>query len=69
MASTNSSGGPVFLTATEAAERMRVSKMTVYRLIKSGQLKAVQIGKAYRVKDADLDEYLNAAYVQIETPS
>jgi len=42
---------------------MRVSKMTVYRLIKSGKLPAVQIGKAYRVKDADLEKYLESSYV------
>jgi excisionase family DNA binding protein len=58
-----SSSGPRFLTATEAAERMRVSKMTVYRLIKAGKLPAVQIGKAYRVKETDLESYLESSYV------
>ena len=63
MAGEISSGGPEFLTASEAAERMRVSKMTVYRLIKAGKLRAVQIGKAYRVRGSDLEEYLNSSYV------
>ena len=31
-----------FLTATEVARRLRVSKMTVYRLVKGGHLPAVQ---------------------------
>ncbi len=57
--------GPRFLTATEAAERMRVSKMTVYRLIRAGKLPAVQIGKAYRVREDDLERYLNSSYVQV----
>lgn len=54
-----------FLTATEAAARMRVSKMTVYRLIRAGKLPAVQIGKAYRVRESDLEGYLDASYVKI----
>lgn len=63
MAREISPGGPGFLTASEAAERMRVSKMTVYRLIRSGKLPAVQIGKAYRVRDDDLEHYLDSSYV------
>ena len=63
VASDSSPSGSRFLTATEAAERMRVSKMTVYRLIRSGRLPAVQIGKAYRVRERDLEDYLNASYV------
>ena len=42
---------------------MRVSKMTVYRLIRAGKIRAVQIGKAYRVRENDLEEYLNSSYV------
>ena len=36
-----------FLTVQEVADLMRVSTMTVYRLIKSGDLPAVQIGRAH----------------------
>jgi excisionase family DNA binding protein len=63
VASDYSPSGPRFLTASEAAERMRVSKMTVYRLIRSGKIPAVQIGKAYRVREDDLERYLNSSYV------
>lgn len=63
MARTSSPGGPRFLTALEVAERMRVSKMTVYRLIKSGKLPAVRIGKGYRVREEDLESYLDSSYV------
>ncbi|MFA5890212.1 MAG: helix-turn-helix domain-containing protein [Actinomycetota bacterium] len=63
MASESSSSGPRFLTASEAAERMRVSKMTVYRLIRAGSIRAVQIGKAYRVREDDLERYLDSSYV------
>jgi len=65
VASEISPSGPGFLTVPETAERMRVSKMTVYRLIRSGKLPAVQIGKTYRVKETDLEEYLDASYVHV----
>jgi excisionase family DNA binding protein len=45
----------------EVAEHMRVSNMTVYRLIKAGQLPAIRVGKNYRIRDADLAEYLDAS--------
>ena len=38
-----------FLTVAEVAELMRVSKMTVYRLVHSGELPAVRFGRSYRV--------------------
>jgi len=43
----------------EVAEVMRVSNMTVYRLIKSGQLAALRVGKNYRIRESDLQKYLN----------
>ncbi len=46
-------GGPdlaaPFLTVSEVADRMRVSKMTVYRLVHSGELPAVRFGRSFRV--------------------
>lgn len=54
-----------FLTPTEAADRLRVSKMTVYRLIHAGHLPAVQIGKAFRIRVSDLEAYLDACTVRV----
>ena len=59
-----SPSGPRFLTVLEVAERMRVSKMTVYRLIRAGKIPAVRVGKSFRVREDDLDAYLNASYVR-----
>ncbi len=53
-----------FLTVSEVARLMRVSNMTVYRLIKSGALKAVQVGNRYRVKESDVHQYLDDHYVR-----
>ena len=47
-----------FLTVAEVADIMRVSSMTVYRLIKSGELPAVRIGKSYRLAEDEVDRYL-----------
>jgi excisionase family DNA binding protein len=51
-----------FLTPAEVAEQLRVSSMTVYRLIKSGELRAARIGKSYRISEDDVDTYLQARF-------
>jgi excisionase family DNA binding protein len=51
-----------FLTVAEVAETLRVSTMTVYRLIKSGELRAVRVGKSYRLTEEDLDRYLASGF-------
>ena len=53
-----------FLTAAEVATQLRVSTMTVYRLIKAGQLAAVRVGKSYRVREDDVDRYLASTYTE-----
>ena len=53
-----------FLTVQEVADLMRVSSMTVYRLIKAGELPAVRVGRAFRVSETDVDAYLAARYDQ-----
>lgn len=54
---------PRYLTVAEVALDMRVSTMTVYRLIKSGELAAVRVGKSYRIRETDLDLFLESRYV------
>ncbi len=53
-----------FLTVQEVADLMRVSSMTVYRLIKAGDLAAVRVGRSFRVSEPDVDAYLAARYTQ-----
>ncbi|MBT1001297.1 helix-turn-helix domain-containing protein [Paenarthrobacter sp. DKR-5] len=52
-----------FLTVSEVAEMMRVSKMTVYRLVHAGDLPAVQFGRSYRVPESAVEQYLRGAVV------
>lgn len=51
-----------FLTVAEVATMMRVSKMTVYRLVHNGELPAVRVGKSFRVPEKAVDDYLQSAY-------
>ena len=53
-----------FLTVAEVADQMRVSNMTVYRLIKAGELGAVRVGKSYRIAEQDVDRYLAERYTE-----
>lgn len=53
-----------FLTVAEVAARLRVSNMTVYRLISAGDLAAVRVGKSYRLFEDDLDKYLADRYTE-----
>jgi excisionase family DNA binding protein len=52
-----------FLTVAEVATIMRVSKMTVYRLVHSGELEAVRVGRSFRVPEQAVNQYLKDAYV------
>jgi excisionase family DNA binding protein len=52
-----------FLTVAEVATIMRVSKMTVYRLVHSGELEAIRVGRSFRVPEQAVNQYLRAAYV------
>jgi excisionase family DNA binding protein len=54
------------LTVAEVAAGMRVSNMTVYRLIKSGELPAVRVGKGYRIRESELQRFLEARSVHVE---
>ena len=51
-----------FLTVAEVAAVMRVSKMTVYRLVHSGELPAVRVGRSFRVPEHAVHAYLNESF-------
>ena len=42
----------MFLTVAEVAGMMRVSKMTVYRMVHSGELPAIRFGRSFRVPES-----------------
>jgi excisionase family DNA binding protein len=53
-----------FLTVAEVAAAMRVSKMTVYRLVHNGELPAVRVGRSFRVPEQAVHTYLRDSFVE-----
>lgn len=45
-----------FLTVAEVAALMRVSKMTIYRMVHTGDLPAVKFGRSYRVPESAVQD-------------
>lgn len=56
-----------FLTVTEVAASLRISKMTVYRLIHTGELPSIRVGRTFRIPVKAYDTYREAA-VYIPAP-
>jgi excisionase family DNA binding protein len=46
------------LTPEEVAERLRVSRPTVYAWLKMGRLQGLRAGKVWRIRPADLEAFL-----------
>jgi excisionase family DNA binding protein len=53
-----------FLTVAEVAAVMRVSKMTVYRLVHNGEMPAVRVGRSFRVPEQAVHDYLRDSFVE-----
>lgn len=47
-----------FLTVGEVAEMMRVSTMTVYRMVHSGDLPAVRFGRSFRIPESAVSQII-----------
>ncbi|WP_375480443.1 helix-turn-helix domain-containing protein [uncultured Jatrophihabitans sp.] len=56
--------GVKFLTVAEVAAVMRVSKMTVYRMVHAGELPAGRFGRSFRVPEQAVHDYLRAAFTE-----
>ena len=56
-------GDVTLMTVAEVAAIMRVSKMTVYRLVHAGELPAVRVGRSFRVPEDAVHAYLNQSYM------
>ncbi len=57
---------PQLLTVGEVATMLRVSNMTVYRLIKNGEMPAVRVGKGYRIRESELQRFLEERSVRVQ---
>ena len=57
-------GDVSFLTVAEVAKIMRVSKITVYRMVHAGELPAVRVGRSFRVPESAVQDYLRDSFVE-----
>lgn len=51
------------LTVREVAGVMRVSKATVYRMVHSGELTTIRVGRSFRIPAGAVRTYLAGAHV------
>lgn len=60
--------GPIrYMTVGEVAGSWRISKMSVYRLIHSGELRAIRIGRSFRVAEGDFEAFETSAFVAVKS--
>lgn len=56
-------GDSPFLTLGEVLRYLRVNARTAYRLIRTGELPASRIGRQWRIRRSDLEQWLEAQRV------
>ena len=49
---------PVVLTPAEAIDILGVGKNTMYRLLKSGELKGFRVGRSWRVPESSIEKLM-----------
>ena len=66
MTSTGSSQRPeiVWMSTQEAARRLGVTPRTLYRFVDEGSLPAYKMGRVFRLKQSDVDAFIEQARVQ-----
>lgn len=50
---------PSFLTTEEVLGYLKVNPRTIYRLIRSGELPAIRIGRQWRFRRSDLNDWID----------
>lgn len=53
-----------WLSTAEASERLGVTLRTLYRLVNEGRLPAYKIGRVIRLKEADVEVFIESARIQ-----
>ena len=50
--------GPSILTVQDVAQRLKLTQVTIYRLLKSGQMPGFKVGASWRIDEKDLTTYI-----------
>lgn len=53
-----------WLSTAEASDRLGVTLRTLYRLVDEGRLPAYKIGRVIRVKEEDVDAFIESVRIQ-----
>lgn len=51
-----------FYTPEQIAKDLQLHHLTILKLIKDGKLKSIRLGRVYRIKESDLDQFLTESY-------
>src|SRR2546428_5851049 len=57
------------LTVDQVAAYLHLNRLTVYRYIREGRLRASKVGKAYRIRQADVDWFLDSMRTPLVRPT
>ena len=67
MAMSSGAERQAFLTTEDVLAYLKVTPRTIYRLIRTGELPAVRIGRQWRFRRADLDDWLERQRVTVSS--
>lgn len=56
-----------YLTSEQVATLLQVHPFTVLKYLKSGTLEGVKIGRVYRIRESDVEKFLNCSTIKTET--
>ena len=59
----------ILLTIPQVAERLHMARSTVYELVLSGQLPSLTIGRSRRIREADLDAWIQGEAAAQRVPA
>lgn len=57
-------GDIVWMSTQEAARRLGVTTRTLYRFVDEGQVPAYKLGRVFRLKESDVDEFIERSRVK-----
>jgi excisionase family DNA binding protein len=55
------------LTPEQVAERLHISRLTIGNWLRSGKLKGVKVGRLWRVRESDLETFLQGGVSNMDT--
>lgn len=53
-------GWPDVMTVEQVAAYLQLNKLTVYKFVREGSIPASRLGKSYRIRKADVDQFLDS---------